>query len=80
MLVHVTRFTNVQAHVHAQVEAVVRRMRQRITRGNDHEALLAQLKLLWESDFVPTCEEIALRLPEPGGSPGIPTWDEILAA
>lgn len=80
MLVHVTRFTNVQAHVHAQVEAVVRRMRQRITRGNDHEALLAQLKLLWESDFVPTCEEIALRLPEPGGPPRIPTWDEIVAA
>ena len=80
MLVHVTRFTNVQAHVHAQVEAVVRRMRQRITRGNDHVALVAQLKLLWESDFVPTCEEIALRLPEPGGPPGIPTWDDILAA
>lgn len=80
MLVHVTRFTNVQAHVHAQVGAVVRRMRQRITRGNDHEALLTQLKLLWESDFVPTCEEIALRLPESGGPPRIPTWDEILAA
>ena len=80
MLVHVTRFTNVQSHVHAQVEAVVRRMRQRITRCNDHEALLAQLKLLWESDFVPTCEEIALRLPEPGGPPKIPTWDEILVA
>ncbi|MFZ2208310.1 MAG: Z1 domain-containing protein [Porticoccaceae bacterium] len=80
MLVHVTRFTNVQAHVHAQVEAVVRRVRQRITRGNNHEALLAQLKLLWESDFVPTCGEIALRLPEPGGSPRIPSWDEILAA
>ena len=80
MLVHVTRFTNVQAHVHAQVEAVVRRMRQRITRSNDHEALLAQLKLLWESDFVPTCREVALGLPEPGGPRRIPTWDEILAA
>jgi len=79
MLVHVTRFTNVQSHVHGQVAEVVRRMRQRITRGNDHEALLDQLKALWESDFIPTCEEIACRVPEPGGPPAIPGWDEVLA-
>lgn len=80
MLVHVTRFTNVQAHVHRQVEEAVRRMRQRITRGNGHEALAAQLESLWESAFVPTCEEIARRVPEAGGPPKIPSWDEILAA
>ena len=80
MLVHVTRFANVQGHVHAQVEAAVRRMRQRIVRGNDHEALVAKLHDLWDTDFVPTCAEIARRLPEPNGPPKIPSWGEVLAA
>ena len=79
MLVHVTRFTNVQRQVHAQVEDAVKRMKQRITRGIDHEGILAQLKKLWEEDFVPTCAEVALRVPE-DGAPRIPSWKEILAA
>lgn len=79
MLIHVTRFNWVQEEVHRQVEDVVKRMRQRITRGLDHEALLAELKTLWEEDFEPTCAEVALRLPEPEGPPATPTWKEILA-
>ena len=63
MLVHVTRFTNVQRQVHAQVEEAVKRMKQRITRGIDHEGILAQLKNLWEEDFVPTCAEVAAAHP-----------------
>lgn len=78
MLIHVTRFILVQTEVHRQVEEAVKRMRQRITRGVDHEALLAELKTLWEEDFEPTCAEIALRLPDPEGPPVTPTWDEIL--
>ena len=80
MLVHVTRFTNVQRQVHAQVEEAVKRMKQRITRGIDHEGILAQLKTLWEEDFVPTCAEVALRVPEDGSAPRIPSWKEVLAA
>ncbi|MBK9246083.1 MAG: Z1 domain-containing protein [Burkholderiales bacterium] len=80
MLVHVTRYNNVQACVRQQVDEAVRRMRQRITRGSDHLALVAQLRSLWELDFVPTCEEIARRVPEPVGPPRVPHWDEILAA
>lgn len=79
MLVHVTRLTNVQAHVLRQVEDVVRRMKQRITRGVDHEVLTGQLRNLWETDFVPTCEEIALRLPEESGPDMVPGFDEILS-
>ena len=80
MLVHVTRLTLVQGKVHAQVEEAVKRMRQRLARRIDHEALVAQLKELWERDFVPTCATVAGRVPEPGGPPLVPTWDEVLAA
>lgn len=79
MLVHVTRFNNVQRHVHAQVEEAVKRMKQRIARRIDHEALLNEMKSLWEKDFVPTCAQVAARIPEEG-APRVPTWDEIAAA
>ncbi|HUX63163.1 Z1 domain-containing protein [Sulfuricella sp.] len=79
MLIHVTRLNLVQREVHRQVEEIVKRMRQRITRGIDHGALVAELHTLWVEDFAPTCAEIALRLPEAEGHPGTPTWEEILA-
>jgi hypothetical protein len=78
MLVHVTRLNLVQAEVHRQVVELVRRMRQKITRGVDHEALLADLRTLWERDFVPTSDEIARQLPEPGGAPLKLDWSAIL--
>jgi hypothetical protein len=77
MLVHVTRFNLVQQEVHRQVEEVVRRMKQRITRGVDHEGLLGELRSLWEVDFIPTSAEIALRVPEPRGSYVVPDWVQI---
>jgi hypothetical protein len=77
MLIHVTRFNLVQREVHRQVVDFVRRMRQRITRGVDHELLLADLRKLWEDDFEPTCDEIGAELPEPGGAPIKPDWDAI---
>ena len=80
MLVHVTRYVAVQGEVRRQVEEAVKRMRQRITRQVDHEALLAQMKNLWETNFVSTSEEVAALAPEKGGPPKMPSWDEILAA
>jgi hypothetical protein len=80
MLVHVTRFVAVQGEVRRQVDEAVKRIRQRITRQVDHETLLAQMKRLWETDFLTTSAEIALLSPEEGGPPKMPTWDEILAA
>jgi hypothetical protein len=80
MLVHVTRLTLVQARVRHQVEEAVKQMRQRITRGVGHEDLVGQLKKIWEQDFIPTCAEVAARVPEAGGTPKVPTWEEILAA
>lgn len=51
MLIHVTRFTSVQAEVHRQVEARVRFLRQRLTRRIGAERTIANLKSLWERDF-----------------------------
>lgn len=80
MLVHVTRYNLVQREVHRQVEDVVKRMRQRISRRADHEALLAGLEALWRDDFEPTCAAIAEVLPDAEGVAPTPSWDEVLAA
>lgn len=80
MLIHVTRFTNVQHRVYAQVRETVTRMKQRLIRRMDHETLVAQLKSLWDDDFIPTCAEVARLLPEDGVALPVPTWEKILAA
>lgn len=79
MLVHVTRFTLVQKDVHRQVEDFVQKMKLRITRGIDHEALLDELRALWESDFVPTTNAIASKLTESEEPPSVLAWAEVLA-
>lgn len=78
MLIHVTRFIKVQGEVFAQVEEAIKRMKQRILRNMNNEALLAQLKELWEFDFVPTSAKVAGLLPEKEGRSKIPSWAEIL--
>lgn len=80
MLVHVTRFNLVQREVHKQVDAIVTRMRQKISRRVDHEAVVAELEALWRNDFEPTSAVIAESVPEPEGPPPMPSWGEILAA
>ena len=80
MLIHVTRFTAVQNEVRRQVDEYVKRMRQRLTRGIDHEKLHEELRRLWESDFVPTSDGVSKVLQEGDGKVEIPTWAEIEAA
>ena len=80
MLVHVTRFVMVQSEVRRQVDEAVKSIRQRITRKVDHEELVAQMKKLWEEDFIVTSTQVAVLAPEKGGPPPMPTWDEVLAA
>jgi len=79
MLVHVTRFTLVQKEVHRQVEDFVQKMKLRITRGIDQEALLNELRTIWESDFVPTTEAIGSKLTDSEEKPSVLPWAEILA-
>lgn len=58
MLVHVTRFTSVQKKVHRQIDAHVRMRRQRLGRGIGRDEVLASLRTLWDSDFLPVTEAI----------------------
>lgn len=78
MLIHVTRLTAIQKEVHRQVNDVVTGMRQRVTRRVDHEELCAELKALWQSDFVPTTEVIKLVVGEQDGPMPVPEWETIL--
>ena len=79
MLIHVTRYVSVQDHVREQVEEALRKMRQKITRGSDADELLAQMRKLWDEDFVPTRDKVAgLSTPEELPPP-MPSWNDVLA-
>lgn len=56
MLVHVTRFQDVQNRVAGQVDEALRLLRDRIRYGDPNAAqpVEAELRALWERDFVPT--------------------------
>lgn len=79
MLIHVTRYVDVQTHVREQVEEVVRRMRQKITRRIDAEVLLDQLRQLWEEDFLPVRDQVAELSPAEEQPPAMPGWHDVLA-
>ena len=80
MLVHVTRLTAVQNEVRRQVDEYVKRMTQRLTRGIDHAALLAELRDLWETDFAPTGKAVARALAGTDDLAPLPTWAQVEAA
>ncbi|MGF6808386.1 hypothetical protein OKW30_003512 [Paraburkholderia sp. Clong3] len=80
MLIHVTRLNNVQKEVHRQVDALVRDMTQRLSRKIGQTQLVADLKALWESDFVPQSEEIREAAPDLMDGVSLPTWEQVLAA
>ncbi len=77
MLIHVTRFTSVQAQVHRQVEERVRQLRQRLTRGIESAPLLASLKERWEG-FLVRSGEVA-RLLGDASPPAVIPWSDIAA-
>ncbi|RSE90424.1 Z1 domain-containing protein [Achromobacter denitrificans] len=80
MLIHVTRFVDVQTHVCEQVEGTVRRMRQKITRGIDATELLSQLRELWETDLLPIRNQVAELSPPEECPPVMPSWEAVLDA
>lgn len=80
MLIHVTRYVDVQNHVREQVEEAVRRMRQKITRGIDADGLLGELRALWEKDFLAVRDQVAEFSPVEERPPEMPRWGDVLAA
>jgi len=67
MLVHVTRFTNVQRAVRNQVEAELTSIRRRLQRGDGSapSRLVDELRTLWERDFAPTSEAVREAVDDP---------------
>ena len=59
MLIHVTRFTSVQAEVRRQVETHVGVIRQRLMRRISVEPVMGRLKALWEQDLEETTKHYA---------------------
>jgi Z1 domain len=61
MLIHVTRFVDVQAQVVEAVREELEGMRRRIRLGEgaSDDTLVTRLKMLWESDFEPTTDSFA---------------------
>lgn len=86
MLIHVTRFNDVQSLVVEQVNKYLKSIRQRLERSIGQEYLIKEFKALWENDFCKTTNEIV-----PSDDPqkceeikkkyfidGLPQWGEVL--
>jgi hypothetical protein len=76
MLIHVTRFNSVQAHVRDAVQSHLSRISQRLGRQIGHEPILNRLETLWRTDMLPTMEEIRT-YPDLDGTQPIPDWDAV---
>lgn len=75
MLVHVTRFTSVQAAVRDQVESEMDRIRRRLRYGRPDDDVRNRLRTLWEDDFVPT--SATFDAIHPDGRGAATPWDAI---
>ena len=59
MLVHVTRFVDVQHRIKEQIEEEFFRLRDRIRyEDGDRESILTELRAIWDDDFIQTSGEI----------------------
>ena len=77
MLIHVTRFNDVQVHVARQVKDHVRLARQRLKRRTGGVDYIAALEALWASDFLPKSSSVALGDEDYAGFDTIP-WNRML--
>ncbi|WP_214021421.1 Z1 domain-containing protein [Methanoculleus sp.] len=77
MLVHVTRYTNVQKEVGRRVNDELNRLRRQLeyTDPLSPEGIYREMKELWDSDYVPTTRSVLQQI----GDPLITevTWDEV---
>lgn len=78
MLIHVTRFNQVQERVHQQVDSFIRLIRQRILRGVECEDLLARMRSLWAEDFEQTFLHMKEDFPNVEKGIRIPSWEALL--
>jgi hypothetical protein len=79
MLVHVTRFIDVQHQVAGQIQGLVESIRRRLTMGEGErqQTLASELRRIWQDDFEPTVEAIRGSSPDENLIPV--SWDEVAA-
>ena len=79
MLVHVTRFVEVQHHVRSQVRSYLNQIRRPLNRGTGSasDAVRLELKRLWESDFTPTTTTVMRDLKYRDAQIEPLTWSEV---
>jgi hypothetical protein len=60
MLIHVTRYKQVQSKIRTQVHREIKSLQNRLSYGDgaSPEQLLSELKQIWDEDFIPTTEAI----------------------
>lgn len=77
MLVHVTRFTKIQAVIYAQVDEAMTRIRRRLRYGDADAAqsIRTEMKALWENDFLPT--NFAMREMHFTDAGEMPAWEKV---
>lgn len=64
MLIHVTRFNQVQQEVYAVVDRYIRQQLQRVERKIGHEGFVERLAGLWKKDFLPVTTELHAQMPD----------------
>lgn len=79
MLVHVTRFIDVQHQVAGQIQGLVESIRRRLAmgEGDRQQTLASELKRIWHNDFEPTIEAIRGSSPDENLIPV--NWNEVAA-
>jgi hypothetical protein len=77
MLIHVTRYTDVQARVTQLVKDYLTTVQRRLRygEGNTPSPLIEQLRSLWEEDYYPTSQSISGTDLQPDVP--VPAWSEI---
>lgn len=79
MLVHVTRFVEVQRQVRTQLKTYLNQVRRLLSRGSGGASniVLVQLRELWETDFVPTTAAVIEGLDYHDAQISPLAWEEI---
>lgn len=79
MLIHVTRFVNVQAQVAEMVRSELRELQNRIRYGDGDSSIpiLDELRRMWLDDFVPTSDEVRCLHPELASGCKEVSWSDV---
>jgi hypothetical protein len=73
MLVHVTRFQNVQNQIADQIDQYLQRLKGRVCHSQPGESAEMELRSMWEQDFIPT----SAAFPDSGTPPV--SWNQVWA-